>query len=155
MERVEEIENLVLGAYKLVPKEVGFGANCYQAAVKGTPFRSSSYLLKTMARAARHGLGAIVGVLTHNLVSKYVPWRNHRLVMRLLTPRYQSNSTASGSASPPAPPVPPNNCFLRKRAWLAKRPHQQNMWLQVPSCRRSIRTYIEIPSNVSLTCLPL
>ncbi len=119
MECVEELKFSVLEAYKLVPKEVGFGANCYQAAVKGTPFRSSSDLSKTMAGAARHGLGAILGVLIHNVLSKYVPWRNYRLVMRLLIPRYQSNSTASGSASPPAPPVSPNNClsYARELGW--------------------------------------
>jgi hypothetical protein len=46
MERVEGLKGMLLEAYRLIPKELGLGANCYQAAVKaGLYFRSYSYLL--------------------------------------------------------------------------------------------------------------
>ncbi|KAK3174824.1 hypothetical protein OEA41_002070 [Lepraria neglecta] len=43
MDRIEELKSNVIREYRLVPKELRFGANCYQAAVKAG--RAGPYLL--------------------------------------------------------------------------------------------------------------
>lgn len=43
MDRIEELKSNVIREYRLVPKELGFGANCHQAAVKAS--QTGPYLL--------------------------------------------------------------------------------------------------------------
>ena len=43
MDRIEELKSNLIREYRLVPKELGFGANCYQAAVKAG--QAGPYLL--------------------------------------------------------------------------------------------------------------